>query len=413
MKPSDTRRLYVQRASDNRKRIWPYLRIVAQSGLPIMIGFGGVVFLAFYANLLQTYPLDFPLTEIATALLTVVLAVSPIRTYIQRADSLFLMPASTAMHGYFRHAWKHAYARQVGLVGVAWLLLWPLYRLRERLEGTPLIEGWFWFCTAFLLLVKALSMYASWREGQLRDNGSRRWLILLRWGVTGSSVAVVFVWQLPLAAAVAAIGFAMHLFLISRAPSYPIHWEYLHVRELAAARRIHAFLRGFVDIPAEKTAVSRRRLLTNWTQRMPIRQAVTYSYLYWLQLLRTERLSMLVRLALLAIVVTVIVHDYRAALGIDILVIYLLGLQLTGFWRETEPVAWVHLYPLPAEQRANSFARIALILHAVLVLIITLPLWFKTDMPWYGCAVMLAAGWLWSWRTGRSILAVERKREKV
>lgn len=411
MKPAATSELFRQRATAYRKHTWPYLRYVAQSGLPIVIGFGGVVFLAFYTNLLRTYPSDFPLTQIAVVLLTFTLAISPIRTYSQKADSLFLMRATTAMHGYFRMAFYRAYAWQAALLIVVWLFLWPLYRLRERLEGAPLIEGWFWLCTAFLVLVKALSMFAGWREDQLRDNAHRGLLTVLRWGVICASLIGLFVWQLPVAAGVAVLGFSLHYFLTSRVPAYSIHWEHLVIIEQAAIRRIHSFLRGFVDLPTEQARVSRRRLVTFWTRRIPIHPSETYRYLYWLQLLRTERLSMLVRMTLLVVVIMVIVTDYRVLLCLYALAVFVLSVQLTGFWRETKPVAWIHMYPLPASQRASSYSRIVLHLHAVLVPVIALPLWFHQDLPVYGSLLALVAGWLWSWRTGRRILALERKRE--
>ncbi|GIQ68484.1 ABC transporter permease [Xylanibacillus composti] len=413
MKPLDTSKLYRQRASAYRKRILPYLLYVARSGLPIVAGFGGVTLLAFYANLLQTYSPDFPLTPIAVLLLTLPLAVSPIRTYVQKADSLFLMPATQAMQGYFRTALYRSYVWQAVALLVVWLFLWPLYRLRERLEGTPLMEGWFWLGTAFLLIVKALSMYASWRESQLRDDWTRRWLAFWRWASIAISLIGLFVWQLPAAAGLAAIGFSLHLLMTSRAHAYAIHWDYLHRLELASIRRLHSFLRGFVDIPAERANVSRRPVATFWTKQIPLRPSETYRYLYWLQLLRTERLSMLARLALMAVVVMAVVSDYRMALVVYGLAVYSTALQIAGFWRETEPVAWVHLYPLPAELRAMSFSRVAFWLHAVLVPLVSLPLWFKTGLPLYGCLAALAAGWLWSWRTGRSILAIERTRENA
>src|SRR5690606_36113983 len=110
-----------------RKEAVPYLRYMGQSGLPGFAALAAITGLIGYTGFLRDVPADFPIAAAGTAVLTPLLAWSPLRTYLAAADTVFLMPREHRMGEYMRGAQLRGYVLAAVLFTAVWLLYMPLY----------------------------------------------------------------------------------------------------------------------------------------------------------------------------------------------------------------------------------------------------------------------------------------------
>ncbi|WP_238323141.1 ABC transporter permease, partial [Gorillibacterium massiliense] len=161
--------LFGRRQKAWRKMTLGYWSDAARSGFFTLLIGALLAGLYGYARSLDKIPADFPYLWIGVPVLAAVVAASPIRTYLQDADRVFLLPAEARIGGYFRLALRSALTRQAVLALVALTALWPMYR---HVEGTD-ATGYPWLAV-LVVLAKAAAVLAAWHERRLLAPAHRR-----------------------------------------------------------------------------------------------------------------------------------------------------------------------------------------------------------------------------------------------
>ncbi|HJF31979.1 MAG TPA: ABC transporter permease, partial [Sporosarcina psychrophila] len=93
--------IWTERARDFYIDIAKYFSIIAMSVLYSFIIFGSV-FIYYYLKFLQWLPPYFQTESIASFVITLTLLKTSVRTFLKKADIIFLMPAEKKLSSYFR-----------------------------------------------------------------------------------------------------------------------------------------------------------------------------------------------------------------------------------------------------------------------------------------------------------------------
>lgn len=356
----DTKQLWQRRRSAFWKDASYYLRYVARSN------FGGFVLLAlivgsiYYQKTLQHLPADYPYEWILTPLLAVMLAVSPVRTYMRDADRIFLLPAEGAMRGYFRAALRYSFAWQAAWTLLLGLAGWPLYAQCRGEDAAPLAG-----LLALLLAAKAASLLGAWHAGRLALRVHRRLAAALRWLMCAAVAYAAYV-RGPLAAAGLLLALAAAYAIALRpAARYSVAWEWLIARERRHAGAHFRFYGWFIEVPHMPRQVKPRRWATGLTRMLRFAPDRYYLYLYMKTFLRTESLAITLRLTAAGVVFLVAFPQPLPAAIAYFLTAMMTAAQLSGLEQAHRYLFWLQLVPVQPAQRVGALARIAI---AVLLL---------------------------------------------
>ncbi|BBH24978.1 protein EcsB [Paenibacillus baekrokdamisoli] len=349
----------------------PYIRYMAQSGLPgvtIMLLFAG---LAGYASLLHHLPESFPYTLVGVVFLTPIVCWSPLRTWLREADIVFLVPREGQMDRYLRRSFRYNGLGGAAATAIFCAIYLPLYSHGPgKLQALQLL--------AAVLLLKLFNITGAWRERVLVSISARRSFRLLRWIVTAIGVASLLqtdVWKAVLYILVSVLLFAL---LYSRLPRYRFPWLMLIAEESRTRRRYNTFFSSFTDVPSESTPVVRRRYL-NWLAGfIRYRNQHAFVYLYAHTLIRTELGGIVIRLLGLGVVSGMLAAESGLFLGwgaaaICLLFVWLTGIQLSSLAQAHRHSVWRHVYPLPDQSRLSALLKVDRVASLLSTAILWLP----------------------------------------
>jgi ABC-2 type transport system permease protein len=359
--------LWRQRFTKYAAEAAAYWRDVARSGF-VLVAVAAVLGGAYeYGILLQRLPANFPYLWIVMAVMVPSLALGSVRTLVQEADRVFLLPLEGRLGGYFRRAWLYSYAVQAVRTAAALLALWPLYArcagagngfggsaLPLGMPSAPSAQP----AVAMLataLVLKAAMLAAAWRETRLADARARKLAAAARWAAAAMLVPLWFAagagWAWLGGAAVA----MLYQFLLYNRRNYAIGWETLLAAERAHRRRLYGWFRFFTDVPQLPAQVRRRSWLAKpLSCRLAIRQEHTYIYLYGLTLLRTELFGMYARWTLVGLALVWFMSEPWLK-GLFLLGFPLIGLvQLSALADTHRYTFWLELYPLRRTDQAAA-----------------------------------------------------------
>ncbi|MBB6675649.1 ABC transporter permease [Cohnella nanjingensis] len=386
------------RAAAFRGEVLPYVRYVFQSGFALVLSAIGITLLAWYAGLLSKMPTAWPADIVGTAALALASVYAPLRTYMEPADTVYLLPVERALlSDVLRPS-----VRRAGIAGglralAVFAVFAPLYvRAPVTADAAPAgTAGWIALALSFALL-GGWNAYAAWGERRCASAAWRFWLRGARWAVTALAAWALLTKALALSLPFAVLAAALVSAASLLAARHALPWDRVIAEEQGARRRWKGFLGWFVDVPNESPSPARRAWIAWIGDRLPRTRRYAWHYLYVKTMLRGEAFGAFWRWnAVLAVIlafakqpsVDMIAYAIAVAVG---------GLQLTelGRIRFAEHASVV---PLPPEGRrlaAAAAVRMAGVAAAVL-------LWLIAAVPsrpfdaslWL---LALAAGLLWT-----------------
>jgi ABC-2 type transport system permease protein len=349
---------------------------MGQSGFPAFMSLILISSAIGYISLIRHLPADFPIAAVGVFSLMPVLCWSPLRTWLEAGDTVFMMPREAEMGGYLRGSFRYTSIGCSLLAAIVFLLYMPIY-----IQGPALNDGWILAIVAAAL--KAGNVWGSWRERQMTWPGMRRLMRLLRWGITALLLAV---WLICVAMQALAFTILVSLFflLIHRFPSrHRLPWERLIEEEARTRTRYYVFFGLFIDVPSLPSRIAKRSYLTWLLRTVPYSNRNTFVYLYTASLLRTEIGGIVIRLLLLGCLIIYWLADAAALSGWGSVLVFgvfmgLLAVQLGGLRHIHRYSVWKHVYPLPEKQRVDQYMKVdrtaMLICAALLWLFMALPL---------------------------------------
>ncbi|MET1247281.1 ABC transporter permease [Sporolactobacillus sp. STCC-11] len=348
-------RLWSKRCRENFQMQLRYWNLIGRnSGLMFfvyaMILVGGF----YYKKWLDTLPLNFPGVLVISIVLALACAHAPIRTFFQRADLVFLLPAEAELGDYFRKSKRYSFWMQSADLLVLWIICAPLY-----FQSTGLRTGMFFSGFAALLAVKAWAINCSWREQFIEDTLPLRFL-----RTTLSFCFIYFVLSrqnLIVIGACAVIMVLVAVFLFRRqAADALMRWSRILESDERQAMQFLRFANLFTDVPRLKRRTRARRLLSSLFPVRRFEKKTVFAQIFIKTFIRSdEYLGMYMRLTVIGALLAYFLNIGYFSVFIVVSVVYLTGLQLLPIWNHPFPQALAGLYPLAEQLKRDPFVQLA------------------------------------------------------
>lgn len=334
-----------ERLNKNFKQSVKYLTLVFNDFfiLALIFLFGALMF--WYAQSLKTMPRNLwfyrPLIGL---LIWLPLLTGHLVTLLQKADMQFLLPQDEQMGEYLRPLLVYShflpFLLEILLLGI----VFPFARVKA---GISLAD--------YLLLAAAMFLVKD-TEIQLEKSnlyfGRKIEPFLLNCGaLVLAFLAAYWPWVGILLAAFASI-------LSSRLRRKgPFDWRYAVQTEQLRKDRVYSVFNMFTDV-AEKQVVIKRRKYLDFLLLKSLAHENPNLFLYRRSLLRNpDYLNLLVRMTVFAILLSGLVQDWRWAVGLSALVVFLTAYQLLPLASEFDRNVMYRVYPINRDNRGQDLVK--------------------------------------------------------
>ncbi|MCI4056565.1 ABC transporter permease EcsB [Bacillus cereus] len=313
----------------------------------------------YYQQWLQTLTTSFPTALVMAVLIGLVLTAGSIQTLLKEADLVYLLPVEEKLKPYFTKAFLFTFMIQLYIIAIVVAALAPLYFQQMKQTGA----GYIWIVLAFVI-VKAWNLFVAWEKSFLTDQNIQRADWFIRFILNG-----LFVYFLVERTSVLFIGGIVLLMVLYLAIMHqmvkgkPLNWEYLISEEGKKMMLLYRIANMFVDVPALKERVARRKWL-DFILSM-IGEKRTYLYLYTRTFLRSGNyFGLYVRLLALGGVILYFIPFLYGRFIVSLIFLYLIGYQLLTLWKHHRMKIWLDLYPVGGEEKKKDFLTL---LNAILI----------------------------------------------
>ncbi|EOO41693.1 MULTISPECIES: ABC transporter permease EcsB [Bacillus cereus group] len=314
----------------------------------------------YYQQWLQTLTPSFPAALVMAVLIGLVLTAGSIQTLLKEADLVYLLPVEEKLKPYFTKAFLFTFMIQLYIIAIVAAALAPLYFQQMKQTGA----GYIWIVLAFVI-VKAWNLFVAWEKSFLTDQNIQRADWFIRFILNG-----LFVYFLVERTSVLFIGGIVLLMVLYLAIMHqmvkgkPLNWEYLISEEGKKMMLLYRIANMFVDVPALKERVARRKWL-DFILSM-IGEKRTYLYLYTRTFLRSGNyFGLYVRLLALGGVILYFIPFLYGRFIVSLIFLYLIGYQLLTLWKHHRMKIWLDLYPVGGEEKKKDFLTL---LNAILII---------------------------------------------
>ncbi|MED2788777.1 ABC transporter permease EcsB [Bacillus thuringiensis] len=314
----------------------------------------------YYQQWLQTLTSSFPTALVMAVLIGLVLTAGSIQTLLKEADLVYLLPVEEKLKPYFTKAFLFTFMIQLYIIAIVAAALAPLYFQQMKQTGA----GYIWIVLTFVI-VKAWNLFVAWEKSFLTDQNIQRADWFIRFILNG-----LFVYFLVERTSVLFIGGIVLLMVLYLAIMHqmvkgkPLNWEYLISEEGKKMMLLYRIANMFVDVPALKERVSRRKWLDFILSI--IGEKRTYLYLYTRTFLRSGNyFGLYVRLLALGGVILYFIPFLYGRFIVSFIFLYLIGYQLLTLWKHHRMKIWLDLYPVKVDEKKKDFLTL---LNAILII---------------------------------------------
>ncbi|MCP1397073.1 MULTISPECIES: ABC transporter permease EcsB [Bacillus cereus group] len=314
----------------------------------------------YYQQWLQTLTPSFPTALVMAVLLGIVLTAGSIQTLLKEADLVYLLPVEEKLKPYFTKAFLFTFMIQLYIIAIVAAALAPLYFQQMKQTGA----GYIWIVLAFVI-VKAWNLFVAWEKSFLTDQNIQRADWFIRFILNG--LFVYFLVERTSVLVISGIVLLMVLYLAimhQMVKGKPLNWEYLISEEGKKMMLLYRIANMFVDVPALKERVSRRKWLDFILSI--IGEKRTYLYLYTRTFLRSGNyFGLYVRLLALGGVILYFIPFLYGRFIVSFIFLYLIGYQLLTLWKHHRMKIWLDLYPVKVDEKKKDFLTL---LNAILII---------------------------------------------
>lgn len=352
MKEQAWDRLHKERSDRFWRRILPELR-VAGNYLPGFF-FVGLAALFLYDRLTGELAPSPWIPPACALLLAAAVAGVRVRTYVEPADPVFLMPAEAHLNRYFRRCLFAAWPGQLALAAAAALAVWPLYRV----QGTAAFTDWL-PVMAVLPVFKTVHLVLWWQEQHMADGRLRRLFAGLRFAAAFAAIAAGLRHGVAASLLLGGISLLVLALAVRLPARLPVHWHRLIALEDKARRSWWRFLRQMAE-PEGARVPAADHPFTRLARLIRHRPDNACRYLYVLTWLRSPLFGMTVRWVATGVVLAALAGGIGVKAGIGVLFAAVLHVQLKELGRGDGAAERDVLLPLAQEQRKKAARQVRL-----------------------------------------------------
>ncbi|PRO64989.1 ABC transporter permease [Alkalicoccus urumqiensis] len=326
-----------------------YLRLIANSGfvftLYLLFLFGSY----YYGRFLEWLPASFPALLFFTIVFALMLTRGRVRTFIEPADVVFLMPMEGKMRPYLKRSIGYSWGMETFWLALVLFALSPLYldRLGSGFSGVLVI-------LALLSGVKLWNLWLSFQEQRVQEESLYKRFTLFRMALNIGAAAAVFS-MIPLWMAASAAAFSGYTLFVRSLSRKPLQWERLASIEARMLQTFYRMASSFTDVPHQKSVVNKRRFWSRFLPLLSYDRSRTYHYLFARSFLRGgDYYGIFFRLTALGLVFLAAVHVSWGLWVSAGLFSWMTAIQLETMKRHFDHDAIAGIYPVPESQKTEG-----------------------------------------------------------
>jgi ABC-2 type transport system permease protein len=373
----DAQKLWRERLGTASKEIGRYSRYIFNGHIVIVLVFllGTAAF--YYQEWVKTLTEDFPVAPLMAIVLSLVVTISPIFTFVVDPDKVFLLALEERLQSYFQRSIFLSFF--VGLY-VLVLFLGVFMPIYAQVTGS----GFQHFLPFLVVLsgLKLLNLFIRWRVQYYVEESTQRLDTFIRFVVNGVFLFLLFkqasLWL------IAVVGVLLLLLLFTynkQTKKKGLKWERLIQLEERRMMSFYRLANLFTDVPKLKDEVKRRRWLDWLSSRLPYKQDATFLHLFLQTFIRGgDYLGLWVRLTVIGgLILYFVTFGYGQILFV-VLFIYLTGFQLLPLWNHHQNKLWIQLYPVKEITKKISFQKLLFAVLSIQSIVLSVPIVMKGDL---------------------------------
>ena len=334
-----------------------YISIIAMSIFYSFLIFGGI-FAYYYFKLLNWLPPSFPTEIFASLFISFMFLQTRIRTFLKKADIIFLVPTETSLSLYFRNSIFYSAFSDIIRLLIMIVIISPLINAMDIFSIIFLISF-----LGLAILNFRLVWIEQWLNSKFQYIGQR----LFRFLAFSAILYFMFMGSWEVAAIWLVINYFLW-FLLFKNKTKGLNWEYLISQEEKSLVRIYIFINIFIDVPHLKHSFNRRKFLS-WCLKkvLTYKQSATYLYLYSFLFIRYDEFYFLyLRLTVIGFGIIYLFPTYGWI--VTFVILFLSGYQLLPLQYSINDSS--RLYPLPTYVIKQSFQKLVMILLTIQLVLI-------------------------------------------
>lgn len=385
-------RLWKDRLSKRIKELSRYLKYIFNGHIVIVMVFLIGTAAYYYQEWVKGLPQDYPVSLIMAVILGLLVTYSPIYTFLEEADRVFLLPLEERLNGYFKKAIFVSFLFSAYMIIIGLAVFMPMYASVNN--GS---FGSFLPFLAVLLLLKILNFTIRWRVQYFINNQTHLLDSLVRFFVNGTFLYLLFEGaSLIFLAIVGAILLLLYGYYFVKTKEKGLKWEYLIQSEERRMASFYRLANMFTDVPHLKERIKRRKWLDWLLINIPFAQNKIYHHLFMRTFLRSgDYLGIFIRLSLIGGAIIYFISFGMGQVIFALLFMYLTGFQILPLWKHHQNKLWLSLYPVNETVKEKSFKGLLANILYVQSVLFTIVLMMKGDIV-IG-AITLIAGILFSY----------------
>ncbi|WP_257474848.1 ABC transporter permease [Bacillus sp. MCCB 382] len=378
--------IWKKRVVEYNQELQKYLKYMFNDHLLFVLIFalGGAAFT--YNQWVKTLDPTFPAPLIMALVLGLLLAWSPVYTFLREADAVFLLPLEGRLTSYFNKCIWISFMFQSYIQLLVLAALMPMY---VAVSGSSFSS--FFPLLALILAIKVWNLYVRWFMLKFQEKEAHWIDSLVRFLLSGALVFLVLSGAVLWMTIVVAILMLVYAFYFHQSTKEKnLKWDLLINLEEQRMLIFYRIANMFTDVPKLKGKVHRRKWL-DWLVKAPFSQASTYRYLYLRALVRTSEYSGLyIRLTLIGVLLIYSNASFIFSILTALVFLYLTAFQMIPLFKRFDYKIWVLIYPVSRELKKTSFQKIMSQSMMIQAIIFSLPLFIRGE--WLPGLITLLAG---------------------
>jgi len=354
--------LWKERFQQFLSKFLRYMRLIGNSGLIfsfVMI----VIFGSYYYSLLiKQIPETFPVYLCIAVVMTYVIAKVNIRTFLKKADVVFLLACEERLRQYFSLSLIYNLAIQVAATFVVAIIFAPLYAVRADESSYSYIG-----VIVLFMFSKVWNVFVHWHSLKLHGRRAIVFDQFLRIFATFLFVYFALIgakFFYLLSVAIIKLVFLGYVSNVLR--NHQLNWLRLLEMEEKLLMRFLKFVHAFVDVPQLSHRVKPRRWADVFFAFLRHDQQKVPYLLYLKAFFRSgEYFGIYVRLLAIGFLVAVFMPDPFGKMIVAFLLVYMTTVQLFPLYAHFFDKEWLLLYPIKQNAFAHAFERTSAVILSI------------------------------------------------
>lgn len=342
------RELANRRLSENLKQSVKYLTLVFNDFfiLALIFLFGALMF--WYAQAMRVIPNNLWFyNPLVGFIMWLPLLAGRLVTLLKEADMQFLFTQDEQMGEYLKPMIRYSMVLPTILIVLLGGILFPFATVKA---GIPV---WSYVILIISTVLLKLCMLLIEKESLYFYYNYPQWILLV---VTLAALLIgslgSFIYPIEVVVLMVITHFG------TKKEKGVFNWRYAIKTEQARKDRVYSIFSMFTDVAEKQVTIKRRRYLDFLLPKSLAKENPNL-FLYRRSLLRNpEYLNLLVRMTVFAILVSWLVQDWRWALGLSCLVIFLTVYQLLPMATEFDRNFMYRVYPIERQNRGRDLVKV-------------------------------------------------------